>query len=45
VIRTAPLKRLADPVEIANSIVFLSSDMASWMTGATIDVNGGTLMV
>jgi 3-oxoacyl-[acyl-carrier protein] reductase len=45
VIRTAPLKRLADPVEIANSIVFLSSDMASWMTGATVDVNGGTLMV
>lgn len=45
VIRTAPLKRLADPVEIANAIVFLSSDMASWMTGATVDVNGGTLMV
>lgn len=45
VIRTAPLKRLADLMEIANSIVFLSSDMASWMTGATVDVNGGTLMV
>ena len=45
VIRTAPLKRLADPVEIANCIVFLSSDLASWITGATMDVNGGTLMV
>jgi 3-oxoacyl-[acyl-carrier protein] reductase len=45
VIEAAPLKRLADPSEIANVIVFLSSDESSWMTGATIDVNGGTLML
>jgi 3-oxoacyl-[acyl-carrier protein] reductase len=45
VIESAPLKRLADPSEIANVIVFLSSDEASWITGATIDVNGGTLML
>lgn len=45
VIEAAPLKRLADPAEIANTIVFLSSDQASWITGATLDVNGGTLMI
>ena len=45
VIESAPLKRLADPSEIANVIVFLSSDESSWMTGATVDVNGGTLML
>jgi NAD(P)-dependent dehydrogenase (short-subunit alcohol dehydrogenase family) len=45
VIENAPLKRLADPGEIANMIVFLSSDKASWITGATMDVNGGTLML
>jgi len=45
VIDSAPLKRLADPVEIANVITYLCSDEASWMTGATVDVNGGTLMI
>jgi len=44
VIESAPLKRLADPAEIANSIVFLASNEASWITGSTLDVNGGTLM-
>lgn len=45
VIEAAPLKRLAETSEIANAIVFLSSDEASWITGATLDVNGGTLML
>jgi len=45
VIESAPLKRLAHPAEIANVILFLSSDEASWITGATVDVNGGTLML
>ncbi len=45
VIESAPLKRLADPAEIANVIAYLCSQEASWMTGATVDVNGGTLMI
>jgi 3-oxoacyl-[acyl-carrier protein] reductase len=45
VINAAPLKRLADPMEIANVIAYLCSDEASWMTGSTVDVNGGTLML
>ena len=39
-----PLGRIADPSEVANVIVFLASDRASYMTGATVDVTGGMLM-
>ena len=44
-IDAGPLKRLADPGEIANVIAFLASDEASWLTGSTVDANGGTLML
>src|SRR5438309_7669956 len=36
-----PLKRLGKPEEIAESIVFLSSDKAAFITGATIAADGG----
>src|SRR6202049_1515438 len=36
-----PLKRVGKPEEIAESIMFLSSDKASFITGATIAVDGG----
>ncbi|HEY6737695.1 MAG TPA: SDR family oxidoreductase, partial [Actinopolymorphaceae bacterium] len=35
------LKRQADPREIAYSILFLASDEASYVTGATLMVDGG----
>ncbi len=38
-----PLGRAADPSEIAAAIRFLASDDAAYITGATIDVNGGCL--
>lgn len=36
-----PLGRFADPREIADVILFLSSDLSSYMTGQTLHVNGG----
>lgn len=35
------LGRLAQPREIANTILFLACDMSSYITGTIIDVNGG----
>jgi NAD(P)-dependent dehydrogenase (short-subunit alcohol dehydrogenase family) len=38
-----PFKRAGDPEDIANAVLFLSSDDASYITGASLDVNGGVL--
>ncbi len=38
------LKRLGTTDEVADGVVFLCSDMASYITGMTLDVNGGLLM-
>lgn len=38
-----PLGRLGTPQDIAYTALFLASDAASYITGATIDVNGGIL--
>jgi len=40
-----PLRRLGKPEEVANVALFLASDAASYITGQTIHVNGGALMV
>jgi len=43
-LKRIPLGRIAEPEEIANMVVFLASDRAGYITGATMDVNGGMLM-
>ena len=43
-LKRIPLGRVAEPEEIANMVVFLASDRASYVTGATVDVTGGMIM-
>jgi NAD(P)-dependent dehydrogenase (short-subunit alcohol dehydrogenase family) len=42
--RGIPIGRLADPEEVAHVVAFLASDKASYVVGATLDVNGGLAM-
>ncbi|MDQ2729428.1 MAG: SDR family oxidoreductase [Actinomycetota bacterium] len=39
-----PLRRLGEPADVANAVVFLSSDAASWITGQTLVVDGGSMV-
>tara|TARA_Y100001970_G_scaffold222982_1_gene274424 strand:- start:20 stop:757 length:738 start_codon:yes stop_codon:yes gene_type:complete len=36
-----PLNRFGDPKEVANTVLFLSSNLSNYITGETIHVNGG----
>ncbi|MBV9539045.1 MAG: 3-oxoacyl-[acyl-carrier-protein] reductase [Acidisphaera sp.] len=40
-----PLGRLGQPSDVAAAVVFLASDEAGWVTGATLHVNGGMAMI
>lgn len=40
-IENTPLGRSGEPSEIADTVVFLASDKARWITGSAFDVNGG----
>ena len=44
VIQHIPLGRLGQPAEVAAAVAFLASPLAAYITGTTIDVNGGMLM-
>lgn len=41
IINRIPLGRFADPSDVANAVVFLSSNEASYLNGASITVDGG----
>ena len=43
--KASPLGRLGSAQDIANTVVFLASDCASYITGQTISVDGGVTMV
>ena len=40
-----PLGRLGEPDDVAEAVLYLLSDASSWITGATLDVNGGFAML
>jgi 3-oxoacyl-[acyl-carrier protein] reductase len=44
ILERTPLGRIGQPEEVANVVAFLASDEASFMTGATVDVSGGSSM-
>ena len=40
-----PIKRLGKPEEVADLVGFLASDRAAYITGASLDISGGDLMI
>ncbi len=43
--RSFPIPRLGRPQEVASLVAFLCSDEAGYITGASLDINGGDLMI
>jgi acetoacetyl-CoA reductase len=41
IVDTIPMKRLGKPEEIGAACSYLVSDLAAYMTGATLNINGG----
>ena len=44
IVKATPLRRLARPEEVAEAVLFLASDRASFVTGQTLGVGGGLVM-
>jgi NAD(P)-dependent dehydrogenase (short-subunit alcohol dehydrogenase family) len=45
ILEKVPLRRLAEPVEIAQGAAFLLSDEAAYITGSELVIDGGQLLV
>jgi len=43
-VETVPLRRIGTPEDVSDVIMFLASERSKYITGATIDVNGGVFM-
>ncbi len=43
IINSIPLHRIGEPEDVANAFVFLASDMASYITGVVLSVDGATM--
>ena len=40
-----PLGRIGQPADIGNAVLYLASDAASWITGVTLDITGGRVII
>ena len=40
-----PMKRLGQPAEVADTVVYLASDAASYITGEIVVIDGGRMML
>jgi 3-oxoacyl-[acyl-carrier protein] reductase len=43
--RTHPVQRLGTPDDVARAALFLASEHSSWISGATLDIAGGSVLV
>jgi 3-oxoacyl-[acyl-carrier protein] reductase len=43
--RSFPLGRIGQPADVAAATLFLASDASSWITGTTLDIAGGRIML
>ena len=41
IVKMYPLRRLGEPQDHANAVLFLASDLSGWITGQVLSVNGG----
>ena len=44
-LKKIPVGKIGKPEDIANCVEFLTSENASFITGSTININGGMLMI
>lgn len=44
ILKTIPMKKIGDPIEVANLALFLSSNLSDYITGQVINVDGGMVM-
>jgi 3-oxoacyl-[acyl-carrier protein] reductase len=42
--KSIPLQRFGTPLDVANTVLYLASSLSDYVTGLTVDVNGGLFM-
>ena len=45
IVKTIPLGRIAEPIDVVHPVLFLASDAAGFITGQTIVVDGGATAI